>query len=193
MPVAPAQSSSFAWIRPRGLVALAFSLVLASFSVAAGCAGELEGNFPPPGGGSGGDSSGSGGSGSGSGGTTGSGGGTGSGGSTGSGGASMATCDAPTMIFKKTCGVAACHDAGATSPGLTGANPETNLIGKTSVFSSGGCDGETKLVNSTKPASGVFIKRITTGDCIDQMPQGAPALTADQVKCVTDWLNSKLP
>jgi len=96
-PVAP--DSSFLRLRLRPSTPL-FSMlsVVGAFALLAGCAGQLEGNFPPPDGGSssgtGGSQTGSGGSGTASGGTNGTGGGSGTGGTSGSGG-STAVCDAP--------------------------------------------------------------------------------------------------
>jgi len=193
-PVAPSipqsNSTSTSTARVPARAAVVFSLALASLSVLAGCPGSLEGDFPPPGNstGSGGSSSGSGGSTSGSGGSnmTGSG-GSGSGGSGSGSGGSMATCDAPTMIFKDKCAMSGCHVSGGPfPPDLSGSNPETRLIGKASL------EGCGNYLEASKPASGALIKKISGTTCGgSQMPAGDP-LTAEQIQCVTDWANSKL-
>jgi hypothetical protein len=189
-PVAPSVSpsspnaTSSARIHPRTPLAVVFSLALASVSVLAGCPGTLEGNFPPVGGsGSGGSSSGSGG-GTGSGGSGMGSGGSGSGGS-GSGGSSMG-CDAPTMIFTPKCASSSCH-GGLFPPDLRGSTPEKMLIGKPG----NECGGN--LIETTKPASGELFKKIMDSTCgSTQMPLLADPLTSDEIKCVTDWANSKL-
>jgi len=99
----------------------------------------------------------------------------------------MAACDAPTMVFKNSCATTGCHGPGGQQPDLSGANPETRLIGKPGLE----CGN---YLDSTKPASGEIIKKISGTTCITQMPPPpADPLTPDQIKCVTDWANSKLP
>jgi len=95
------------------------------------------------------------------------------------------------MIFKKTCGGSGvCHEANQTMPDLFTAPVENALIGKASLY---GCNGSGNLVDKSKPIAGsIFMKRITTADCIDRMPMGGPFLDADQTKCVSDWLMSKV-
>jgi hypothetical protein len=183
-PVAPDSSCSRSRLRPLAYLVPLMSLV-AGLSLLAGCPGQLEGAFPPPGSssGTGGDSSGSGGSQSGSGGS-------GTGGGSGSGGSTVA-CDAPTMVFKTTCGGTGCHDQGIT-PALLSASVNTMLVGKPAVFTSN-CASGTNLVNPALPLDGVLLRRIKGGDCGTQMPSGKPALTSAQIQCVTDWLTSILP
>lgn len=172
-PAAPVRSSSPPRSQPRTPVALTLSLGIACLAMLAGCPGSLEGDFPAPG-----SLSGSGGmTGSGSGGMTGS----------GSGGSMGNVCDAPNRIFKPTCGGGACH--GIISPLIAVDDPSGVLIDKMA----GSVCSETKYVNPTKPASGVLIKRLTGTDCGAQMPSLLPPLSADDLKCVTDWIESKLP
>jgi hypothetical protein len=50
------------------------------------------------------------------------------------------------------------------------------------------------LVDSTKPASGLLLLRISGSTCIEQMPPppASPLSAADQ-KCIVDWITSQLP
>ena len=61
-------------------------------------------------------------------------------------------------------------------------------IGKAATLSS--CQGN--LVESSKPASGIFLKRLMGSDCGDQMPMNLAPLPDTQMQCIVDWLNSKL-
>jgi hypothetical protein len=184
-PVAPDSSCPRSRLRPLVSVAPILSFV-AGLSLLAGCPGQLEGPFPPPGSssGTGGDSSGSGGSGTGTGGTS------GSGGSSGTGG-TVAACDAPTKIFKATCGTSSCHDPGATAPDLITAPVQNALIGKKATQEA--CAGM-NFVDPSGPVSGsVLMKRLMGGTCGLQMPLVPPYLTPDQIQCVSEWLTSVLP
>jgi hypothetical protein len=95
-------------------------------------------------------------------------------------------------VFAVHCSGLGCHQPGSQSPDLLTAPVEAGLINKTALFM---CPGVTDqlYVDPAKPASGVLFLRITGATCIDQMPQGQPALSPDQIQCVTDWVTSKLP
>ena len=157
-----------------------------------GCPGSLgAGNWPT--------ASGSGGSGvSGTGGNT----QTGTGGmqAMGTGGSTGCPTDMPALVVQ-TCGGASCHDSGPgavwgdfVSPGLA-----SRLIGKPAGPLSTGCNGQTMLVNPTKPAAGVLFERLTTNTCgnpPDKMPLTAvppnPAPPANFVDCLKAWLDPQL-
>jgi hypothetical protein len=116
----------------------------------------------------------------------------GTGGSGSGTGGSTVACDAPTMIFKPTCGVVGCHSPGGSPPDLVTAPVENSLIGKPQVLSTlGSCN--MNLVNSTKPAAGALFQRLNGMDCGASMPFLGAMLPADQLQCITDWVNSKLP
>jgi hypothetical protein len=160
--------------------ALKISAVLAlPLALLVGCPGTLEGNFPPPGAGSGGSGTG----------------GSGSGGSGSGSGGSSAACDAPNMVFKNRCSGSVCHNNMVIAPDLFTAPVENALIGKVAVFSIAGCaSGSSNLVNPAKPVDGVLLKRLMGTDCGAQMPMApAAALMPSEIQCVTDWLASKLP
>jgi len=140
-----------------------------------------------------GGSSGSAGGKSGSGGMTAAGGRKGSGGSAGgtmgggSGGSgTVATCDAPTMIFKSAtvgCIDAGCHAKGATAPDLQTADLTVLKAYKAKLL----CMGES-LVIPANPTSSVLWKVVDGRTCGDLMPQGKSSLTQDQEDCLAAWI-----
>lgn len=104
----------------------------------------------------------------------------------GSGGATVA-CDAPTKVFKATCGGSGCHEANQTAPDLFTPPVQDALLGKKPTYA---CTSMNYLDSTGPVTNGVLMKRITGSTCLDQMPMGKPALSSDDIKCVSDWLTS---
>jgi len=122
------------------------------------------------------------------GGRTGSGGGS-AGGAMGSGGSgTVATCDAPTMIFKSTmvgCVDSGCHAKGAgnTAPDLQTADPTVLKAYKTTLLCAGGA-----LVVPANPKTSVLYKVVDGTSCGALMPQGKPNLSQAQEDCLAAWI-----
>lgn len=160
-----------------------------------GCPGTLSGEFATPGG--------SGGSGmtGGTGGTDvpGTGGtmvgSTGGSGMPGTGGTSGPPCDAPNMVFKTTCDGAACHSTGSPFGVFATDTPETGLVGKNALLSTGTCNGK-PLIDTANPANSVVLIRVKGDTCGEVMPAKsidpmAVPLTPAQIDCLTSWIASK--
>lgn len=132
---------------------------------------------------------------SGSGGMTAAGGSKGSGGSGaggkmgGTGGSgTVATCDAPTKVFKDAtvgCIDSGCHAAGAGNqgPDLQTADPTALKAYKPKLLCMGGT-----LVVPSNPTSSVLWKVVDGTSCGVLMPQGKPALSKDQEDCLAAWI-----
>lgn len=121
------------------------------------------------------------------------------GGGGGAGGAPADTCPEAPARLAAACGT--CHDPNAaegqpdyTSPGLA-----ARLIDQPATLA---CpNGQTKLVNPTRPPTGVLFERLTTTACYRQMPplDAPPRLQlsdpdrASLVDCLKKWLTPQLP
>lgn len=159
-----------------------------------GCPGTLSGEFVTPGGSGGSVMPG------GTGGTT----VPGSGGMTGGGtggavmpgtGGSGPPCDAPNMVFKTTCDGAACHSVGSPFGVFATDTPETGLVGKNALLSTGPCNGR-PLIDSANPENSVVLTRVKGMTCGEVMPAKsidpmAVPLTQAQIDCLTSWVASK--
>jgi len=116
-------------------------------------------------------------------------GGSSAGGSMGSGGAgTVATCDAPPMVFKSStvgCIDSGCHAKGAgnTPPDLQTADPTVLKAYKTTLLCMGGA-----LVVPSNPTSSVLYKVVDGTSCGALMPQGKPNLTQAQEDCLAAWI-----
>ncbi|HTM43297.1 MAG TPA: hypothetical protein VL137_00005 [Polyangiaceae bacterium] len=178
------------------------ALFLAQLTGAVGCASKLDNQnafFNPAGGSTattgGGGSGGSGGSG-GTGGTPIGGGGTGGtpGGSGGGGGS--AVCDAPNTVFNQMgdhggCNGIACHVPNVFPPDLQTAGVAARLRGVASAT----CAAE-KYIDTVNPANSYLLKKLQPSPMCGaaaggmQMPFGLPPSSAQQVQCITDWVNA---
>jgi len=111
------------------------------------------------------------------------------GGATGSGGSgTVATCDAPTMVFKSStvgCIDSGCHAKGAgnTPPDLQTADPTVLKAYKTTLLCAGGA-----LVVPSNPTSSVLYKVVDGTSCGALMPQGKPNLSQAQEACLAAWI-----
>lgn len=125
---------------------------------------------------------------SGSGGMMAAGGRTGSGGSAGGGSGTVATCDAPTKVFKDSqvgCVDIGCHAKGAgnQTPDLQTADPTVLKAYKTTMLCMGGA-----LVVPSNPTSSVLWKVVDGQTCGELMPKGKTSLTQDQEDCLAAWI-----
>lgn len=132
---------------------------------------------------------------SGSGGMTGAGGkkgsgGSGSGGMTGSGtggSGTVATCDAPTKIFKDAtvgCIDSGCHNKGGSQgPDLETADTTVLKAYKPKLL----CPGSA-LVVPANPTTSVLYKVVDGTACSIMMPVGKPSLTQAQEDCLAAWI-----
>jgi len=98
-------------------------------------------------------------------------------------------CQVPILA---SCGL--CHvPNGSAGLDLQSANPGTRLVGvpsSTNTSLGAMCAGKTLLVAGSNPAMGLFIDKITNAqDCGSAMPIG-PALSADELTCLTTWATS---
>jgi len=115
----------------------------------------------------------------------------------GTGGSAVVGCDELPGLLKTHCAGGTCHNPGVSIPGLdliTAGGLETRLIG---VDAHETCpNGQSKIVNTTKPASGVLFERVLRGkDCYKAMPpldSANPPVPANFAECLTNWVTSKL-
>jgi len=172
----------------------ALGSVLVTMSLS-GCPGTLQGDFPPPSGGSAGSSGGTAGAGTA---------GSGSAGAMGTAGAGVSLslngggCDISVLVTKYKCtmGGGLCHDSmgsGAnfdmTTTGwqnkLVGGNPKTGTAAVASV-----CVGKGPYIIKGSPTGdGLFIQKISdaTPPCGAQMPFVMTAATSDDIACFRKW------
>ena len=128
-------------------------------------------------------------------------------GGTGGAGGDVVLMDCPDAPAKLAtgCSGASCHISTfgpiwgdfATQDGML-ASRLINIAAKASPA----CNGQTKLVNPTKPASGVLFERLTTTSCTREMPPGPMEATPAQqlsdadraslVACLKGWLTPQL-
>lgn len=113
------------------------------------------------------------------------------GGSMGSGtggSGTVATCDAPTMVFKDAtsgCVSSGCHAKGSgnTAPDLQTADPTVLKAYKTTILCAGNA-----LVVPSNPTSSVLWKVVDGRTCGDLMPLGKTPLTQAQEDCLAAWI-----
>lgn len=102
------------------------------------------------------------------------------------GSGTVATCDAPTMIFKSStvgCIDSGCHVKGAQGPDLQTADPTALKAYKSKLL----CMGDALVVPSN-PTSSVLWKVVDGRTCGDLMPQGKSSLTQEQEDCLAAWI-----
>lgn len=117
------------------------------------------------------------------------------GGSASGGGSSGGgTCDAPDMIFAGTCAVAGCHTASSAATAgnldltdLTPANVAQRLI---NVPASGMMS--VLRINTADPAQSALITKLSSPPPFGlQMPYGGSMLSANQIQCITSWVDAQ--
>jgi len=122
-------------------------------------------------------------------------------GGTGGNGAAASCPDAP-MRLNAGCSGGQCHNpdnAGGITDVATIAGLAGRLINVEKKIQED-CNGQTKLVNPTKPASGVLFERLSGDRCGLQMPpldarfdqQLTPTQRADLISCLKAWLEPQL-
>jgi hypothetical protein len=116
----------------------------------------------------------------------------GGGGGGGGGGGTPPTCDAPALMAMK-CGTTICHDPASSTGGgldLVSAGQADRLLGQSSTGNNGSeCGGMVYLVPGSKPATGLFIDKLTGPTCGMAMPE-LVAWSPEQNDCVLSWANS---
>jgi hypothetical protein len=91
-------------------------------------------------------------------------------------------------VFAATCASSVCHDAVDPAEGLDLASPgvASRLLGVTSA--SAACGGRLLVDPDDRPASLLLEKLTAAPTCGDPMPLAGTPLTAEQVECVTTWV-----
>jgi hypothetical protein len=103
-------------------------------------------------------------------------------------------CDAPKEVITPKCADAACHGPPLFIFGDLVTNPASLITTqKTAAFPT--CAGM-PLINNTLPPDGVLIRRLEGDACgpgtrMPMAPDNDP-LTAEQIKCVKDWVTAQL-
>lgn len=110
------------------------------------------------------------------------------------GGLSAACADIEDRVFKTKCAGGGCHgEPGAPATFYSDLGSQENLAPAVrDVPAKGGCTSM-KLVDSANPSNSALLKVISTDyiPCTSsQMPVGSSALTAEEVACVTEWVNA---
>jgi len=120
-------------------------------------------------------------------------GGSGSGGAkAGSGGTGSSTTSIPdclTTLFRG-CGKSGCHSAGLSQVDLASSGVEKRLVGVDTPSTSLACKGR-KLV-TTDGSPSLLLEKIAeaTPPCGTKMPLDGTQLSADDLKCVSDWVDT---
>lgn len=110
------------------------------------------------------------------------------------GGLSAACADIEQRVFKTKCAGGGCHgEPGAPATFYSDLGSQDNLAPAVrDVPAKGGCTS-LKLVDSANPSNSALLKVISTDyiPCTSsQMPVGSSALNAEEVACVTEWVNA---
>lgn len=122
-------------------------------------------------------------------------------GGTGGNGATASCPDAP-MRLNAGCSGGQCHNPD-NAPGMTDVATIDGLAGRLINVEKKileDCNGQTKMVNPTKPATGVLFERLSGTSCGLQMPpldakfdqQLTPTQRADLIACLKAWLEPQL-
>jgi len=96
-----------------------------------------------------------------------------------------------TTIINGTC--TGCHSAAGHAGGLdmsTQATAYTNLVNVKAAGGSCGPTGETRVVPNSSATSLLFNKVNGTQDCGARMPRGQPALSADKITLIKNWIDT---
>lgn len=127
----------------------------------------------------------------------------GSGGSTGSGGGTGAFCDA-TPIFVEKCSGSLCHSSTTATPpggGVDLVNPPSGMtLGQSLLnqpatypgYPMGACPPAVAelIINEAAPAQSLLLTKVNdTAPCGDKMPPAPIRLEAEELTCLTEWVN----
>ena len=181
-------------VRPSSLTSLFGTLLICAIT---GCAANLANpqdfaDRPNPAGGAGGSSGAAGSGGSGTAGSAGS-------------GPIVSTPDCVLTLFKTgsgSCSGSVCHDQGVNAAGgldLASPNVAARLVDQVALHTAVGptdvCPTGDKLIDTSNPTESWLLKKLSAtgvGMCGSVMPLGG-TLSADQLSCLQDWINSVQP
>ena len=96
-------------------------------------------------------------------------------------------CDAPTLVFQKSCDGPACHGAGSPFGGFADPESVESLVGATGIQGPD-CGA---FIDPETPEASLILTRVT-GETLcgapSNMPLGRAALSDEEVACLEDWL-----
>jgi hypothetical protein len=111
-----------------------------------------------------------------------------------SGGLSAACADIEDRVFRTKCAGGGCHgEPGAPATFYSDLGSQDNLAPAVKDVPAKGSCTSMKLVDSANPSNSAILKVIGTDyiPCTSsQMPAGLSPLTAEEVACVTEWVNA---